>query len=70
MAVYGNTRIFYMRVKEGKNIDLNKNKFVQVVNLNVIHAFDIMVFVFDPKYIQSLEYWVFISTAAWYPQAK
>jgi len=59
-----------MGVKEGKNVDLNKNKFVQVVNVNVIHAFDIMVFVFDPKYIQSLEYWVFISAAAWYPQAK
>jgi len=60
---------FYKRVEEGKNIDLNKNKFVHVVNVNVIHAFDIMVFVSDPKYIQ-LEYWVFISAAAWYPQAK
>ena len=49
---------FYKRVEEGKNIDLDKNKFVQVVNVNVIQAFDIMVFVFDPKYMQSLEYWV------------
>ena len=31
-----------MHVKEGKSIDLDKNKFVQVVNVNVIQAFDIM----------------------------
>jgi hypothetical protein len=32
---------------------MDKNKFVQVVNVNVIPVSDIMVFVFDPKYIRS-----------------
>jgi hypothetical protein len=36
---------------------MDKNKFVQVVNVNVISASDFMVFVFDPKYMRSLECW-------------
>jgi hypothetical protein len=34
---------------------MDKNKFVQVVKVNVISTSDILVFVLDPKYMRSLK---------------